>query len=431
LVSRIAPGVPERLIGDPLRLRQILTNLLGNAIKFTECGEILLEIEHSAISEDLVELRCSIADTGIGIPADKLEAIFRNFTQADSSTTRKYGGSGLGLAIAHRLVDLIGGRISVQSEPGKGSRFSFNASFGRAAIANDFPVNASSSVAGYRLLVADHSRTDRLVIHEMLDNSGAEIDEVSNGTEALSSIIKAAQEGRPYQFVLLDMAMPSLDGFEVARHVLGHYLPLKSMLPMLSSDRLKPQITRLQQLGLATYLIKPLTRKKLLGSIETLITEAPNGKLSVPEVHAATHSKGARILVAEDSPDNRLVIAAYLRRECYQLDLAEDGKQAFGKFIANPYDLVLMDIQMPEMDGFDTTRAIRRWESEHKRVRTPIVALTAYALEEDVRRALSAGCNLHISKPLKKQALMDCIQKALELGTPRDSDGQTACSSCS
>jgi two-component system, sensor histidine kinase and response regulator len=423
LVARVTPNVPQRLVGDPLRLRQVLTNLLGNAIKFTESGEIVLEVDDFARSDDFVELKFSVADTGIGIQPEKLDAIFHNFTQADSSTTRKYGGSGLGLAIAHRLAALMGGQMSVESEPGKGSRFSFTARFGQASTANLSRLKIVPSLAGRRVLIADDSRIVRLVMREMLADTGVEIDDASNGNSAFNSIRQAAEEGRPYDFVLLDMAMPSVDGFEVARRLRNHRLPLKSLVPMLSSDELKSQISRLQQLGLATYVVKPITRNGLLGSIRTLVDEAQNGRVPVLEVRADTHQlRASRILVAEDSPDNRLVIAAYLRHEPYRLDFAEDGRQAFEKFTANLYDLVLMDIQMPEMDGLDATRTIRRWELEHGRVPTPIVALTAYALEDDVQRALSAGCNLHLSKPLKKQTLIECIQGNVQTAAPADSD---------
>jgi two-component system sensor histidine kinase/response regulator len=426
LVAQVAPEVPERLVGDPLRLRQILTNLLGNAIKFTDSGEIVLEVEQFARSGDSLQIKFTIADTGIGIPPDKLDSIFLNFTQADSSTTRKYGGSGLGLAIAHRLVALMGGQMSVESEPGKGSRFSFTARFGQAPAASAAAVETAPSLAGYRVLIADDSRTNRMAMREMLAETGAEIDDAMNGNSAFNSIRQAAEEGRPYDFVLLDMGMPSVDGFEVVRRLRNHRLPLKSLLPMLSSDELKPQITRLQQLGLGTYLIKPISRKDLLGSIRMLLHEALNGRAPVTNIRQDTQHEGLRkILVAEDSPDNRLLIAAYLRREPYQVEFAEDGRQAVEKFIANLYDLVLMDIQMPQMDGLDATRAIRRWEFEHGRVLTPIVALTAYALEEDVQRVLAAGCDLHISKPLKKQALIECLQEAMQIGVTGDGNRQS------
>ena len=211
------------------------------------------------------------------------------------------------------------------------------------------------------------------------------------------------------------MAMPSVNGFEVAQYLHNCHLPLKAFLPMLTSDELKPQVARLQQLGLPTFLVKPITRKILLETIRTYTDEVKCDRLSVRYVHQdAQHMAVRRLLVVDDSADNRLVIAAYLRREPYQIDFAEDGKQAFEKFITNLYDLALMDIQMPEMDGLDATRAIRQWEFEHGLVPTPIVALTAYALEEDVRRTFSAGCNMHLSKPLRKDALIECIQQALQ-----------------
>jgi PAS domain S-box-containing protein len=423
LIARVAPEVPDRLLGDALRLRQILTNLLGNAIKFTESGEIVLEVERGANFDRAIELKFTVADTGIGIAPDKIDSIFHDFTQADSSTTRKYGGSGLGLAIAHRLVGLMGGRISVNSEPGRGSRFSFTAELGHVPGTKDSLINRRLSLAGYRVLIADDNRTNRLAMREMLDDLGADIDEASNGNIAYGLILQAVKEGRPYHVVPLDMAMPITDGFELARRLQNYHLPLRSLLPMLLSDELKPQITRLQQLGIEAYLVKPVTRKDLLRSIQVLADEVRSAALPEPKLQAdRRHTTSMSILVAEDSPDNRLVIAAYLRHESYQIDFAADGRQALEKFIANIYDLVLMDIQMPEMDGLETTRAIRQWESEHGRVPTPIIALTAYALEEDIRRALSAGCNLHISKPIIKRALLDCLHDALRLAGTSESE---------
>jgi CheY-like chemotaxis protein len=261
----------------------------------------------------------------------------------------------------------------------------------------------------------------------MLHDTGAEIDEATSGNAAVGSVLQAAEEGRPYKFVLLDVAMPSVDGFEVARRVRSHHLPLKLMLPMLSSDELKSQITRLQQLGLPNYLVKPIARKDLLDSLRLMIDDAQNEHTPVPDARPIMLQTGPRrILVAEDSPDNRLVIAAYLRREPHHVDFVETGKQAFDKFVSNVYDLVLMDIQMPEMDGLEATRAIRRWEREQGRVPTPIVALTAYALEEDVQRTFAAGCNWHISKPLKRQALVECIQAAIQMGGETDSHPQSS-----
>jgi two-component system, sensor histidine kinase and response regulator len=430
LVARLAPGVPEHLVGDPLRLRQVLTNLLGNAIKFTDRGEVVLTAEPSAPLQEMLELQFSVADTGIGIAPDKLDSIFSNFTQADSSTTRKYGGSGLGLAIAHRLVALMDGQMSVESKLDGGSRFSFTARFGRAPNTNDSAVKSTISLAGCRVLIADDSAINRQVVREMLAETGAEIDEAANSSNALKSMRQAAEEGRPYQYVLLDVAMPTVDGIAVVWHLRSYHLPAKSLLPMLSSDELKQQITQLEQLGLATYLVKPVTRRDLFQAIRALNNAQQRDRI-LPDVPSDAQSPATlRILVAEDSPDNRLVMAAYLRREPYHIDFAEDGRQAFEKFIANPYDLVLMDIQMPQMDGLEASRAIRQWELEHARMPTPIVALTAYALEEDVQRALSAGCNLHVSKPLKKQGLIKCIQEATQVGSVNGLNRSSRSSPC-
>ena len=420
LIARIAPGVPERLVGDPLRLRQILINLLGNAIKFTELGEIVLEVEQDPESNESGVLRFIVADTGIGIAADKLDSIFGSFNQADSSTTRLHGGSGLGLAIAHRLVGLMDGRIGVESELNKGSKFSFTVHFGLEARVISASAHVVLSLADYRILVVDDNQINRLIVREMVTSCGAEVSEAVSGEEALAAIREGVNAGRPYRIVLLDMRMPGMDGLEVAQRIQQEHLPIRPLILMLSSDDLKPQVARLREIGLDAYLVKPITRKELFEAIRRVIEEANlNSADRLPERHApqiqSATSAGApemRILVAEDSPDNRLVIAAYLRREPYQVDFAHDGSEAVNKFISQHYDLVFMDIQMPEVDGLTATRTIRRWESDHGLSPTPIIALTASVLEEDVRLALASGCNLHMSKPVRKRVLLDAVRNA-------------------
>lgn len=420
LIARIAPGVPERLVGDPLRLRQILINLLGNAIKFTELGEIVLEVERDPESNESGVLRFIVADTGIGIAADKLDLIFGSFNQADSSTTRQYGGSGLGLAIAHRLVGLMHGRIWVESELNKGSKFHFTARFGLETRVISATAHVVLSLADYRILVVDDNQINRLIVREMISNCGGEVSEAVSGEEALAAIREGVNAGRPYRIVLLDMRMPGMDGLEVARRIQEDRLPIRPLILMLSSDDLRPQVARLRELGLDAYLVKPITRKELFEAIRRVIEEANlNSADTLPErgatqIQSAT-SAGApemRILVAEDSPDNRLVIAAYLRREPYQVDFALDGREAVNKFISQCYDLVFMDIQMPEVDGLAATRTIRRWENDHGLSPTPIIALTASVLEEDVKLALASGCNLHMSKPVRKRVLLDAVRNA-------------------
>jgi len=434
LIARIAPGVPTHLIGDPLRLRQILINFLGNAIKFTEAGEVVLSIDRADDSTDHTELRFVVSDTGIGISPAKLESIFSSFTQADSSTTRKYGGTGLGLAIAQRLVSMMGGTIAVQSELEKGSTFSFGARFGLATRVMSPTAHVVLNLDHYRVLVVDDNHINRLIAREMISNCGAEVSEATSGEEALTAIRQASDQKKPYRIILLDMRMPGMNGLEVAQRVRDEHLPTEPLILMLSSDDLKPQLSRLKELGLDAYLVKPITRKELFNAIGQVLRDANSNSLDAlpgrvaarPRTPAATEraeERGqTRILVADDSADNRLLVGAYLRREPYALDFAENGKIAVNMFKSNHYDMVFMDMQMPEMDGLAATRLIRQWETDNHRKPTPVIALTAAALEEDVKRALAAGCDLHLSKPIKKRVLLNTISSVILLAAKSPDD---------
>ncbi len=434
LIARIAPGVQTHLIGDPMRLRQILINFLGNAIKFTEKGEVVLEVTRPEESTEPAELRFGVSDTGIGIPPNKLKDIFSSFTQADSSTTRRYGGTGLGLAIAQRLVNLMEGKITVESEIGRGSRFSFVAHFGLATRVISPTAHVVLNLDHYRVLVVDDNQINRLIAREMISNCGAEVSEAECGTDALMAIRQASDQGKPYGIILLDMRMPDMNGLEVAQRIREERLPTEPLILMLSSDDLKPQLSRLKELHLDAYLVKPITRRELFDAIGRVIRNANvnsadalpdrNGKNPGPSVEAPLDGHLPRILVADDSADNRLLIGAYLRREPYQLEFAEDGKLAFEKFKSNHYDLIFMDVQMPEIDGLAATRLIRQWEKDNHRTPTPIVALTASALEEDVQRTHAAGCDRHLSKPVKKSILLDTIRNVILLGSSRDPEDQ-------
>jgi PAS domain S-box-containing protein len=429
LAARVQPDVPTHLKGDPLRLRQILVNLLGNAVKFTEIGQIILEVAKAPGSGNPRHLMFTVADTGIGIPPDKLEQIFSSFEQADSSTTRKYGGSGLGLGIAKRLTEMMGGRIMVESELGKGSKFSFTAQFGLAsrglAIGPMVP-----SLAGYRVLVVDNNPINRLIIREMMAGCGAEIEEAESGEQAVEAVIKVGRQ--PYQIILLDMRMPHMDGLEVTRRIRAAHLESEPIIMMLSSDDVKPQLERLKELQLDAYLVKPITRNELFDAIQRLL-KATNDRATNPTPEHQTTQRISssdremmRILVAEDSPDNRLLIQAYLRRGQDHVDFAENGRAAVDKFIAQPYDLVFMDVQMPELDGLDATRLIRDWENRQGMPPSSIIALTASVLDEDVKLTLAAGCTAHIGKPLTKEVILDAIERAAvgpRLGRPREIPG--------
>ena len=428
LLANVMPGVPLALIGDRLRVRQVLLNLIGNAVKFTESGQVLLTVERDGESDEPVRLHFSIADTGIGIAKDKLEDVFASFTQADSSTTRQYGGSGLGLAIVRRLVELMGGRVWVESELGRGSVFHFTAHFQvqTGAPREQLP-STTVMLSGVRALVVDDNSTNRLILREMLSSRGAEVDEAEDGLTALEHIERARTVGVPFKLVLLDCRMPGMNGFQVAERLKAASEEGLTVL-MLSSDDLKVQLTRARELGLDAYLVKPVRRRDLFAAIAAMmIKHAARSKgdaaehrhtaaLVSAEDTAAIPEPGRplSILLADDSKDNRLLIHAYLKDTDWRLDDAENGAIALTKLKTGNFDLVLMDVQMPVMDGLEATRSIRKWEKERGLSRTPILALTASALDEDVRRTLEAGVDMHVSKPIKKTVLVAAIKKSTQ-----------------
>ena len=445
LTARILPHVPPSLIGDPLRLRQILINLAANAIKFTEKGEVALTVESLSPTEALrlgfaaneavvgtpgtpvAWLRFSVADTGIGIAAGELGAIFSSFSQADASISRRFGGSGLGLTIVRRLTEMMGGWVEVESEVGRGSIFRVSVALGvdtRPAASENQSAAASISLDGVRILVVDDNETNRLILREMLVRKRAKVTEASNGAEALAELARARAGGHPYRLMLLDYRMPGMDGVEVARKAIDEGFAQAStsgrdtIILMLTSDDLNFRLARMRAAGLQTYLVKPIRSAELLEKIGSLLG-AIGTERSLPEpaqpAAAPEDTTPLRILLAEDAPDNRFLIQAYLKKLPYRIDIAENGRVAIEKFRASRPDLVLMDVQMPEVDGLAATRAIRQWESEQGLAPTPIVALTASALDDDVKRSLAAGCDQHVSKPVKRPVLLAAIRAAVAM----------------
>jgi PAS domain S-box-containing protein len=423
LATRILPDVPLRLVGDQLRLRQILINLVGNAIKFTDRGEVVLTVESDCEPQshgnggERLQIRFSVSDTGIGIPTDQLETIFQSFTQADSSVTRRYGGSGLGLAIVRRLVELMGGRIWTQSEVGKGSVFCFTALF-KPAVETKTELTEGPCLDGVRVLVADDNAASRSILRELLSARGAAVSEVAGATQALAQIDRARDSAEPYRLALIDCGMS--DGFDVAQRLRrGEGAP--AIIAMLTSENLNPKVARARELSIA-YVVKPIKRTELMRAIAEstgrVQVEFRKPPLSPPEGPGTGGRRPLRILLAEDSRDNRMLIEAYLKNLPYDLDPADNGEVAVEKFRRRSYDLVLMDMQMPVMDGYSATRKIRLWERERNQPMTPIVALTASALEEDIRNTLNAGCTVHLSKPVKKSRLLNLID---ELVSPAQS----------
>jgi PAS domain S-box-containing protein len=413
LVAFVHPDVPLYVMGDPTRLRQVLLNLLGNAIKFTECGEVIMRIDQIGDEADLHALRFSVSDTGIGIPPDKIQTIFESFTQVDSSTTRKYGGTGLGLSISRRIVELMGSHMEVTSTEGRGSTFSFVVHMAAVPGLTAPPEPSLLALQGCRMLVVDDNDTNRMIIREFLVRAGVILSEAQDGPTALAALDQAQNRGEPFQLAILDFHMPGMNGLELAQAIRAQ--PTLTALPLVihASDMRGNHASRARELGIASYLHKPISRTRLLTSLAEALSPAAENVAPlapVPKAQPAPASlRPLHILLAEDLEDNRDVVALFLKGAPYKLDMAENGAIAVEKFCTGTYDLVLMDIQMPIMDGYQATEAIRQWEREQQRVPTPIVAFTANAFKEDLEMSLAVGCMAHLTKPLRKQDLLKAI----------------------
>jgi two-component system sensor histidine kinase/response regulator len=413
LVSHLAPDVPLDWIGDPGRLRQVLLNLLSNAVKFTERGEVVLRVE-SDPEHPGERLRFSVSDTGIGIPADKHELIFEDFAQADTSITRTHGGTGLGLAISRQLVELMGGTLEVESEPGRGSSFHFTLELRPATRQPPRPDPPLVDLKGLYTLVVDDNATNRLILRQTLASWGASVQEANNGRDAIDEIARAYEAGAPYRLVLLDCRMPVLDGFSVAEYVHQHPTMAGVVVLMLTSDNRAGDEKRSRDLGIPVYLVKPVRRLDLLEAIRSALAPPTSPEPAQSEALAAAGPPSpapVSILLAEDSEDNEALIRSYLRGSGYDLEVAANGEEAVRRFTERRFDLVLMDMQMPVMDGYRATAAIRAWERSHTQSPVPVIALTAYALAEEQERSLQAGCTEHLSKPIRQQTLLAAIRK--------------------
>ncbi len=418
LVFRVGPGVPQRLVGDPLRLGQVLINLTGNAVKFTERGEIVVAVEVVSGDAQGVLLAFSVSDTGIGMTPEQTARLFQSFSQADSSTTRKYGGTGLGLSISRRLVELMGGDIAVQSTPQVGSRFTFTVPLGVAADGVDGSAGAALRQAlllDLRALVVDDSASSRAALSEMLGALGVRADTAASGEEALALLQRAAQDGQPYRLVLMDYLMPGMDGIETIRRIShGGEQEAPPAILMISACTRETVLAEQGELPVDAFLHKPVGPALLYHSVLQALhlqAGAGPGAARLPVMAELPRLDGARILLAEDNANNREVALDFMAAARMQVDVAFNGVEALRMAVEGDYDLVLMDIQMPEMDGLTATREIRA----HARLRElPIVAMTAHALPSDRAQSRLAGMNDHVTKPIDPDLLFCTLLKWID-----------------
>jgi CheY-like chemotaxis protein/HPt (histidine-containing phosphotransfer) domain-containing protein len=416
------------LQGDPGRLRQILANLVGNSIKFTPAGEVAIRVSVVEESETEVQLRFSVRDTGIGIPADKLGLLFDKFSQVDASTTRKYGGTGLGLAISKQLAKLMGGDIGVESEEGKGSEFWFTAHFKKQAPRAQQAPGAQigslpfTDLHGVRALIVDDNATNRDILTTRLNSWGLRSTDVPDGPEALRVLYRALADNDPFQLAIIDMQMPGMDGAGLGQAIKADKRLAAIPIVMLTSLGARGDARRFEEIGFAAYITKPIRHQELRTVLSLALTGQDKTDLT-PQPIVTRHQarevlnrfsgRKARILLAEDNITNQQVALGILKKLGLRADAVANGAEAVAALETVPYDLVLMDCQMPEMDGYEATAQIRNSQVKVLNHAIPIVAMTANAMAGDREKCLQAGMNDYISKPVAPQALADALDKWL------------------
>jgi PAS domain S-box-containing protein len=423
LMADLHADVPSVVRGDPTRLRQVLMNLIGNAIKFTETGEIVLSARTLERTDGEARVRFAVRDTGIGIAPGQREQIFQEFTQADVSMTRRYGGTGLGLAISRRLVGLMGGELVVVSEVGRGSEFSFALTLPlEAALQPPLPLKHLQRGS---VLVVDDNDTNRGILREVLADEGIAIQEASGAEPAFAALRAGQAQGRPFDLVIIDAQMPDHDGFELAAWVRVDPALAGVRLCMLTSAGQRGDAQRCRELGIEGYLTKPISRFDVLEAVSLILGSAkPAGVADVVTRHTVRESRRQlKLLLAEDNLINQQVAAAMLRKRGHHVDVVGNGREAVDAVAREPYDVVLMDIQMPELDGLEATRAIRASLSG---ARPRIVAITAHASEADKERCLAAGMDGYLSKPFKTRDLFAAVEAGAEPAAASAGTGTSA-----
>ncbi|HXA84560.1 MAG TPA: response regulator [Candidatus Dormibacteraeota bacterium] len=408
LACDIDSDSPASLVGDPGRLRQVILNLVNNAIKFTEAGEVVVRIRCIEKKEKQARLEFAVRDTGIGIPREKQALIFEAFSQVDSSTTRKYGGTGLGLAISVTLIEMMGGHLQLESEPGKGSRFYFTAKFELGSASAT--VSETMDLKDRRVLIVDDNATNRRILVEMLTRWQMQPQGAANGVAAMSMLQEARAAARPFHLVLTDGNMPGMDGFDLAIRIQNDPGLAQTSILMLTSDRQQGDGQRCRELGIAAYLVKPVRQAELRDAIVRTLMPKPVWN-NVPEAAEASETnRSLRILLAEDNVINQKLASRTLENRGHSVTIAHNGREVLAALAAQRFDVVLMDVQMPEIDGFEATAELRKREFASGG-HTPIVAMTAHAMKGDRERCINAGMDEYICKPVKPAELFAAIEK--------------------
>ncbi len=418
LACLIHPDLTTDLRGDPSRIRQVITNLVGNAIKFTQQGEIVIRAEAIAQTEKEATIHFSVQDTGVGIPLDRQAAVFERFTQADGSTTRKYGGTGLGLTISKQLVEAMGGQIGVESIPGVGTTFWFDVTFEKqpAKPRGAAPLSLQPvSLKGLRILGVDDNATNRMIVTKMVEGFGCRIETAATGAKALEALQHAHLSGDPYRIVLLDMQMPGMDGEQTASAIINDSATHDVKIIILTSIGHRGDASRLEALGCSGYLLKPVKQHMLYESLVAVLGQKVEEPPKLVTRHLLSEQKrsGQRLLLAEDNAINQKLAVVLLQKAGYSVDTVENGRQAVERSQQEAYNAILMDVQMPELDGFEATGQIRKKELKSGK-HTPIIAMTAHALVGDRERCLEAGMDDYVSKPLEPQFLLAVLDRWLQ-----------------
>ena len=408
LAWRISSVVPEQVVGDPVRVRQVLFNLVGNAVKFTERGEVVVRVDAERQSAEEASLRFTVTDTGAGIPGDRMERVFQAFRQGDSSTTRRYGGTGLGLAISSHLVELMGGKLLAKSQVGEGSTFNFTVRFGLPRSQRDEAARGVE-LSGKTALVVDDNATNRQILHDTLKTWGMLITVTDGAQAALAELRNAAARGEPFELVVLDAVMPQMDGFELAAEIRNLDSPVPTLLMLSSADR-PSDLARCRELGLTTYLTKPVASADLRLAILEAFGQTTSAKSEPAPVKDAERAQIAvSVLLADDNEANRSLASKILEKRGHLVTSVTSGQQVLDTLEQARFDAVVLDVQMPGMDGFETTAAIREIE-QHTGGHVPILAMTAYAMKGDRERCLAAGMDAYIAKPIRARELCALVE---------------------